>query len=128
ANRVQSELTEAQAEAALGLADLGAKLVPAHFPALKRSFDLWSTAMGEAEGSSAFLKLLGYSRRRELLPHLFRPAGLGGEHTLPAVLLGLVEDVGSIFPQRTARFTAMRHALREELIEAIGDGVLLYPP
>lgn len=125
--RVDPSLVEAQARAAAGLAALGARVQPARFDALRHSFDLWSTAMGEAEGAGAFRKLMQRPTRLGLLPHLFRPTELGGVHTLPATILGLVEDVGSAFPSRTARFTAMRHALREELIDALGDGVLLYP-
>ncbi|MCB9663720.1 MAG: amidase [Alphaproteobacteria bacterium] len=125
---VDPALTEAQDRAARGLAELGAEVSTARFPLLKRSFDLWSTAMGEAEGPGAFRTLMRRPSRLGLLPHLFRPTELGGVHTLPATILGLVEDVGSAFPSRTARFTAMRHALREELVDAIGDGVLLYPP
>ena len=59
---------------------------------------------------------------------MFRPLGNSAlcELGLRRVL-GLVEDIGSAFPKRSAKFRDMRTALCQELIDTIGDGVLLYP-
>lgn len=126
--RVHPELVAAQQAAGAALTEMGADVRDAQVDLLTKSFDIWSTAMGDAEGVGAFRTLLKRPTKRELLPHLFRPHALGGSHTLPAIILGLTEDVSTAFPKRNAQFREMRHTLRAELIDLLGDGVLLYPP
>ncbi len=119
---VSTTLRDAQQRAASALAEAGANVTRAAFGDLKQSFLLWGAAMGEEEGAGAFRGLLG-RRWRDLLPHLVRR----DQHTLPAVVLGLVEDVPNWIPggNRSALTTLAR--LRGEILEQLGDGVLLYP-
>jgi fatty acid amide hydrolase 2 len=125
---VDPQLRAAQQRVAAHLRGRGAEVVERSFPSLKASFDIWATSLGGAEGKGAFRKLMQRDRWIAVLPHLFWPAELGGTHTVPAVLLGLLEDVGSALPRRIERFQALRDTLRDEIVAAIGDhGVLLYP-
>ena len=119
---VSPGLRDAQARATQALTNAGAKVARAAFGDLKQSFLLWGAAMGEEEGAGAFRGLLGRSWG-DLLPHLFRRDA----HTLPAVVLGLVEDIPTWIPggNRSALRTLAR--LRGEILEQLGDGVLLYP-
>lgn len=126
--KVDPELRAAIEKAGSTLGNLGAKVDTRRFKLLKQSFDIWSTAMGDAEGDAAFRKLLRRPRKRDLVKHLLRPAQIGGDHTLPATILGLVEDVSTAFPGRAEQHRRMRAELRGELIDAMGDGVLLFPP
>lgn len=126
--RVHPSMRRAQQRAATTLQDLGAQVSVRSFPSMRRSFDVWSAAMDGAQSQHGdFRAKLGHPRRRTLLRHLLRPAERGGDISLPAILLGLAEDVGGLTPGRTRRMLALRDALRQELIDAMGDGVLLFP-
>lgn len=119
-------IADAQSRVARALAARGARVTRGPIPAFRRTLDLWAAAMDKADTSS-FRGKLGHPQRRTLLPHLARPAEFGGAVSLPAILLGLVEDVGGWTPGRTARNLAARDSLRAEVIDRIGDGVLLFP-
>ncbi|HMV66938.1 MAG TPA: amidase, partial [Myxococcota bacterium] len=124
---VHPSLRAAQARAADALAAAGAHVRRAHLPELRDAFDMWTAAMSAGNKRGAFRELMQRDRWRDLLPHLARPWELGGEHTLPAVVLALVEDVGHLFSGRARFARAQTAAVRVRLIDAIGDGVLLYP-
>jgi fatty acid amide hydrolase 2 len=119
---VSETLRAAQRRAADALLAAGASVQPAAFGDLKQSFLMWGAAMGEEEGSGAFRGLLG-RRWSDLLPHLIRR----DHHTLPAVVLGLVEDLPGWLPGGNRGTLAALHRLRAEILEQLGDGVLLYP-
>lgn len=128
-HRVDPALSAAQRRVADWLASQGADVVEVRFPALRRAFDIWSARMGEHEGPGKFRKLMQRPSRRSLIKHLLRPSDLGGDHTLPATVLGLVEDVSTLFPSQSRAAIRRGVALREELLTAMGGhGVLLYPP
>lgn len=120
---VDPRLRHAQSLVARHLARQGARVRTARFPYLRKSFDIWSGMMGAAEGPRSFLELLERRRRRELLPHLFRR----DQHSLPAVVLGLVEDVSHALPSMARRSVDDGALLRQRLLHAIGDGVMLFP-
>ncbi len=126
--RPHASLVRARARAADALRDRGAMVVTRRFHAFKQSFDLWAAEMDRAQDAHGdFRAKLGHPHRRSLLPHLVRPAERGGEISLPAILLGLFEDVGAWLPGRTQRMLAAGEALRTELLDAMGDGVLILP-
>ncbi len=125
--RVSADLRAAQVRVRDALVAQGAVAREVRYPALKKSFEIWSTAMGDASGPGAFLHLMGYKRRLALLPHLLRPYELGGPHTVPAILLGLLEDVGSISPRMAESARRLRTELRAQIIDDLGDGVMLFP-
>lgn len=121
-------LRRRQEEALSVLASRGAVVEPFSLPSRASAAQLWSSALGGAEGPGRFLKLMGYDHRSQLLPHL--PAALVGRgaHTLPAVLLGLVEDITMWLPDGTAAARQALDVLRTELIAQMSGGVMLCSP
>lgn len=124
---VDSALVASQQKVANWLRSQGADVRDLRFPELRYAFDIWSAKMGEHGGTGKFRKLMQRPRKRHLIRHLFQPSELGGAHTLPATILGLVEDVGELFPSRTRHALKQGRELRETLLDAMGDGILLYP-
>ncbi len=125
--KVSPELRQAQQRCAQFLASQGAKVEQARVGALKRSFDIWSAMLSEASETS-FSTLLGdgkpISASWELLKWVFRAS----DHTLPAIVLALIEGVPKLTPSRTERFLEMGRYLRQRLTELIGaPGIMLYP-
>lgn len=127
ATPVHASLRLAQSLAAGGLSAAGCRVSRRQLPELGRAFDIWTASMSSGNRRGAFRELMQRDRRRDLLRHLVRPWEVGGEHTLPAVILGLVEDVGHVFSGRARYARAEGGAIRARLIDAMGDGVMLYP-
>lgn len=126
-NPVSPELTRAQERTLAHLATLGARPHPAEFPELRESFDMWSTMLGSAAGADSFKHSMQRSAG-ELWLHLGLWTLGRSPHTLPAIALGLVENLGFWTPRRTRRILATGQKLRRALVSALGDdGVLLYP-
>ena len=126
-NRVHGSLQKAQTDCLDHLDNLGCNIKEGHFTGLSSSFDIWSSMFGAAESRGKFRQMLGDKRPLDLLGHLVLWALRLSPHTLPALGLGLLEDIGHWMPRRSARMIAHGQRLKSELIEAIGDGVLLYP-
>lgn len=120
---VHPDLRHAQDLAARHLQARGARTRLARFPDLRYSFDIWSAMISAQEGPRAFLHLLHHQRRRDLLPHLLRR----DQYSLPAVVLGLVEDATLWLPQLQGRALERGELLRASMWHAMGDGVLLFP-
>jgi fatty acid amide hydrolase 2 len=125
--KVSTALRDAQQRVAGHLESVGASVQERSFERLRSSFDIWSASFGSAQGKNSFKRDLQRTTP-ELAWHMILWALGRSPHTLPAILLGLVENVGSWTPKRTARFVEAGRELRTEIIEAIGpDGVMLYP-
>lgn len=125
-NRVHRELAEAQDRAARHLESRGARIERLEIPALRSSVLVWSAMMSAAGGDEFATMLFGGARRR-VLPELFRLALGRSPHTLPALALAAIEQIPKMFPGDTGRMLAAGDALRRELVDRIGDGVMLYP-
>ncbi len=126
-NPVHPELVEAQARVAAALARAGARLRRRRIPALKRSFDIWSSMLSAADGQS-FSVLLGNGRRTRGAVELAKWAVRRSPQTLPAIGLAQRERVNHLVPARAARAVELGRALRRQILDAIGDdGVMLYP-
>jgi fatty acid amide hydrolase 2 len=101
---------------------------------LADSFQIWS-AMMSAGGNEAFRRILVNPNTTEptnkpalaLVWELVLVLLGQGRFTLPAVGLGLVEQVPEMMPSETHRLAALGEKLREKLTALVGDGVLLYP-
>ena len=125
--RVSGDLQAAQSKVAEHLRTLGAAVEKRSFSGLRHSFDIWSSTFGSAQGTDSFKRDMQRSAP-ELAWHLLLWAIGRSPHTVPALLLGLVENVGTWTPKRTKRFVDAGRELRQEMIEAIGkDGIMLYP-
>jgi fatty acid amide hydrolase 2 len=92
---------------------------------MARALEMWSAAMSEHEGPSAYRKLLGATRRDLVSQLLLRRTG---PFTFPSIVLGLVEDLPAWLPSTATRALRDLDLLRNELLDAMGDGVLLIPP
>ena len=125
-NPVHPELRQAQARVAAVLAESGARLRRLRLPALRRSFEIWSSTLAAADDQS-FSVLLGNGRRTRGGRELIKWAARRSPHTLPAIGLALLERINHWAPGRAARHVALGRQLRAELLDAIGDGILLYP-
>lgn len=124
--RVHAELARAQDDAARHLASRGARVERVAIPALRGSVLYWA-AMMSAAGGEEFAEMLFAGARRSVLPELARLAVGRSAHTLPALLLALIEQVPKLLPGDTDRLVREAGALRRELADRIGEGVMLYP-
>lgn len=123
---VTPDLKEAQQKAARALESCGASVQEAKVNRLKHSFDIWSSMLNAAGGTS-FCEMLGKSpteAAKELLPWALRKS----PHTLPALILAMIEKLPALTPARNKRFIQYGRELRDEVIQLIGPkGVMLYP-
>lgn len=122
--RVAADLSAAQLRAAhfLGTRSRGLSWIQPR--ALRHAFDIWAALMQEAE-PVPFAVQLGDGRRIGTLRELGKWALRQTPHTLPALMLALLETL----PMPRRRHVEMGRALRDELLAVLGeDAVLLYPP
>ncbi len=126
-NKVSADLRQAQQKAAAHLSRQGAQVQQQQFAELKNSFEIWSAKLHTAQGSGSFRKDMEKSVG-ELLVHLARWTVGASPHTLPAIMLGITEDISSLTPGRTQKMVQAAETLKAELMQAMGpDGVLLFP-
>jgi fatty acid amide hydrolase 2 len=127
---VSDELKAAQKDAAAHLASRGARVVPFKHAAFKRSFAIWSAMLGH-ETETSFAGNLGFAGAgavaRELVRFIASPSR--SRFTLPALILGLVENAGAALPALERRAIELGRRLKAELEATLGPrAVLLYPP
>ena len=131
------ELVAAQERVAAWLRDVGGcELVPfppALQPEMRAAFDIWSAMLSSGDGHTPFRTIIAQGRAGgpawivwELLKLLLFGAA-GSDHTLPALGLALVERVPELLPAPTEALRVRGVALRQQLTELLGDGVMLYP-
>ena len=122
-----ADLRDAQARAADALAKEGATVREARVSDLRHAFDIWS-AMLTAAGGPTFREMLADGGDARPGLHFLRWIWGRTPHTLPALVLALVEPLPKFAPTRTRRMLERGRELRTALEELVGDGVLLYPP
>ncbi|XP_038059114.1 fatty-acid amide hydrolase 2-like [Patiria miniata] len=129
ASALDPELVEAQAQVRTYLqTKLGVTVQRLQLYRLKYTVDMWFSMMSTIDTES-FTHMLGNNGPRvyPLWELLKRTVGLSS-HTLPAIMLGLIEGLDKLIPERTQRLLAKLGKLREELENILGDdGVLIYP-
>jgi fatty acid amide hydrolase 2 len=125
-NRVHPELAAAQERAARWLESKGARVERVAIPALRKSVLYWS-AMLSGAGGETFAQMLFAGEDRSAAMELLRLAAGRSPHTLPALILALIEKVPKLLPGGSDRTVNEGLAFREELADRIGDGVMLYP-
>ncbi|MCB9531886.1 MAG: amidase [Myxococcales bacterium] len=123
-----AELREALERAAAALERRGARVERRKFPALRRSFEIWATLLGDAEGEWTFRTHLEAGTKKNLGAELLRFAAGRSVHTLPALVLAGTERFSEAIGGSADAARAARDALRDELTAAMGSGVLLHPP
>lgn len=125
---VSNELRQTQRRVAAALADRGARVEWEHVPRLKQSLEIWSAMLASSEGGD-FATMLGNGVPVNAFLELVKWGFGRSAHTLPAIMLALLENVPKWTPVRTQRLVALGAELRAELVKLIGpNGVLLYPP
>ncbi len=125
---VSNDLKQAQRRVARALEERGARVEWEEVPRLRQSLDIWSAMLSSAGGDD-FSTLLGNGTRIRALRELARWALGRSDHTLPAIVLALLEKVPKWTPGHTRKLAAVGRALRSDLVDLIGpNGVLLYPP
>ncbi len=124
---VHRELREVQQRAVAHLASLGARVVPANLPELRRVFDLWSAMLSMA-GDESFTSLLGNGTPIRVRRQLAAWALGRSAHTLPVLGLAVLEPLGTKLPKRTQRLLAQGRELRDRLTSLVGPGGLIVAP
>lgn len=122
-----ADLRDAQRRACEALARAGARVREARLDDLRHAFDIWS-AMLSAAGGPSFREMLADGRALRPGLELLRWAAGRSPHTLPALVLALVEPLPKLAPGRSRRAIERGQELRAALLDLLGDGVLLYPP
>ncbi len=126
--RVEPALAEAVERAAAALAQRGARVVEARLDRHARSLEMWS-AMLNAAGGESFAELMGEGTAVSGGAQLVRWLLGRSPHTLPAIMLALVEKVPKLMPRHAERIVAETRELRHDVESLIGSGgVMLYPP
>jgi fatty acid amide hydrolase 2 len=125
--RVSDDLITAQRHAADALRARGANVRSINLPALSKSLQVWSQALGTAGGPS-FHEFLGDGEMHPLLPELLKWPFGKSKHTLPAIVLALIEKFPMISDVPRETIEAAVLSLRREVEDTLGPGgVMLYP-
>ena len=122
---VRADVRHAVRRAAAHMASAGAVVEEKRFGKLARSFELLMAGLSTDE--AMFRELLGDGqarRARELWPEFLRGRS---PHMFPSILIATLEKGRPLTERRTKSLVRMGEHLAEEMGEAIGDGVLLYP-
>jgi fatty acid amide hydrolase 2 len=122
---VRADIRLALRGAAEHLATAGAVVEEKRYGKLVRSFELLMAGLSTDE--AMFADLLGdgnVRRARELWPEFVRGRS---PHTFPSLLIATLEKGRGVTAGQMKRLVRMGEHLAEELVEEIGDGVLLYP-
>jgi fatty acid amide hydrolase 2 len=124
--RVSDELLRAQRRAADHLRSLGAHVVNASVKSLRASLPIWS-AMMAAAGGPTYGELLGNGEPVKVGRELARWLVRRSPYTIMSLMLATVEKLPLIRGRTGDQLLALGRALRGELVDLIGDGVMLYP-
>jgi fatty acid amide hydrolase 2 len=126
---VSRELRDAQRRVADHLESRGATVRCPSFSRLKKSFEIWGAMLHEA-GGTTFAEFMANGSRSWFAPvAMARWLTGGGTHTLPAIVLAMLEKTADLPRGRAAKWAARGEELRQELEDALGShGVMLYPP
>lgn len=127
--RATRDQLAAQRRAVDALRQAGARIETVDLPLLDQGFDIWSSMLSLGGGPS-FADMM-FGTRNPLRPalELARMAVGRSPHTLPLVLLALMERVPEIAPRRAQKFVAMGATLKRQLEDALrDDGVLVTLP
>ena len=126
--KVSPALVTAQKRAARALEHHGARVKETRVAALRQSLEIWSAMLGTAE-TTTFRERMGNGAAFRPGRELARWALRRSNHTLPGIMLAMVEGVTKLSPSQTKKYVAMGNALRRELVDLLGDdGVILFPP
>ncbi|MFL5893688.1 MAG: amidase [Thermoleophilaceae bacterium] len=125
---VRGELRDARERAAGALAAAGARIRRVRLTGLRRSAEFFLATLREGAGAD-LLEIFTLEEAPRLRRVLLDSVRRRGEHTMATALLFAADGVAERIPAGyTRRAIGAGKALRAELDEVIGDGVLLHPP
>lgn len=127
--RAKRDMLAAQDRAVAELRKAGAKTQTIDLPLFDKGFDIWSSMLAQG-GDMSFADMM-FGTRNPLRPmlELGRIALRRSPHTLPLVILALLERVPDIAPGRAKKFVALGQQLKQQLEDTLGDdGVLVTLP
>lgn len=127
--RPTRDLINAQRLAASTLEASGAQVAQTEIKEFRKSLEYWAVMLGSAPGRG-FGEQLGVTGLPVVTRELARWATRRSDHTLPALLLALIEGpAGGRGSRRADKIIAAGHRFRDSLNERLGtDGVMLFPP
>jgi fatty acid amide hydrolase 2 len=126
--RVHPDLQAIQGRVAAYLAERGAQVATLSFEKLRQSVQIWSSMLAGAQEPSAFRSMMGFQKKRQILWQLFLWGFRSSSHTLPALILSLIDNMSRVFPKSAEKAIEAGRQLRAELLDAMHpQGVMLYP-
>ena len=126
--RVSPELRAGMQRAARALEARGATVVAAAPRSLRRTLVLWSGLMS-ANAEHSFADLLGNGAPLSAIKQLLLWCIGQSPHTLPAIMLALVEGLPGVAPADVTKLYDETARMRDEFATLMGDrGVMLFPP
>ncbi|XP_050392276.2 fatty-acid amide hydrolase 2-A [Patella vulgata] len=128
-SKVDPELKEAQRKAVRYLENIvGVKVTPVKIHRMKYGFDMWCAKIALAGGTS-FSEFMG-NEEYSVNGYLEAVKWIFGQsqHTLPAILLSMIEKPSFLMEKNNNRLVGMLKKLEEDVQTLLGDdGILLYP-
>lgn len=126
--RASTDLRVGIERAARSLEQRGATVVKAAPKSLRRTLVLWAGLMS-ANADHSFSELLGGGAKVNAVKELLLWCVRQSPHTLPAIILALVEGLPGVEPSDVQKLYDETARMRDELAALVGDrGVILFPP
>ncbi len=126
--RPNRDIADAIRRSARALEEAGARVRPVEMPKLRRSLQVWSSALTRA-GGAPYRELLGNGGDVHLGRELWRWMRRRSDYTLPSLALAAIESIEAVTAAESASVLTLTEELRAELDQVVGDaGVMLYPP
>lgn len=127
--RATPELLAAQARAVAELKKAGARVETVDLPLLAKGFDIWSALLAQGGGPSFGEMMYGTRSPLRALGEVWQLLWDRSPHTLPLVLLVLLERLPELMPGRTRKYAALGADLKKQLEDTLrDDGVLVTLP
>lgn len=125
--RISRRLQRCLRDAADALERRGARVEEHAVPRLRSALMIWAARMNSASTKS-FGELLTDAGELRLVPELLRWLARRSPHTIPSLSLVALERLTQRLPGGLDRALKAGVALREEVVDLLGDGVWLHPP
>lgn len=124
---VSKEMHAARRAVVDHLASHGARVERPKLKALAKSFDIWGSMMHLA-AETPFTVHMGDGAPVRPLAELFKSLAGASDHTLPAIVLALLENTSDFPRGRAEKWRQVGLELRATMQDLLGDdGVLIYP-
>lgn len=124
---VSNELKDAQNQVLNYLKERGAKEKKEVFPELKKSFEIWSSMLASAGGSS-FEDLLFQNKPYYLFWEIAKSLVGKSDFTIPGLGLAALEKLPMLFSGDAKQYVQMGYTLKEKFKEVLGiNTIILYP-